>query len=187
MLSLDLRSKIDKLWNTFFANGLADPLTAIEQINYLIFMKRLDELDRQNVIKSQRVSSFEYKSIFDGVYKKDERDEGINKSLLRWSHWRELPAEEMFSFVQWTVFSFLKSLDGSNGYADNLSDAVFMIPNAGFHRGRPKNHGKKRRYCWGYLRISLEWDFFRWKRLSIQNPTTYHSNDGRHRESYQKW
>jgi type I restriction enzyme M protein len=131
MLSLDLRSKIDKLWNTFFANGLADPLTAIEQINYLIFMKRLDELDRQNVIKSQRVASFEYVSVFDGTYKKGERDEGTDKSRLRWSHWRELPAEEMFSFVQGTVFPFLKSLDGSNGYADNLSDAVFMIPNAG--------------------------------------------------------
>lgn len=131
MLSLDLRSKIDKLWNTFFANGIADPLTAIEQINYLIFMKRLDELDRQNVMKAQRVASFSYTSVFTGLYKKDERDEGIDKSLLRWSHWRELPSEEMFSFVQGTVFPFLKSLDGSNGYVDSLGDAVFMIPNAG--------------------------------------------------------
>ena len=57
MLTLELRAKIDKLWNTFFANWLADPLTAIEQINYLIFMKRMDDMDRQNVIKAQRVMS----------------------------------------------------------------------------------------------------------------------------------
>lgn len=68
MLTLELRSKIDKLWNTFFANGLADPLTAIEQINYLIFMKRMDEMDRQNVIKSQRVSTFKYDSVFQGTF-----------------------------------------------------------------------------------------------------------------------
>lgn len=130
MLSLELRNKIDKLWNTFFANGIADPLTAIEQINYLIFLKRLDELDRQNVMKAQRVASFSYESVFEGMFKKEGSNDEIDRSLLRWSHWRELPAEEMFSFVQGTVFPFLKSLDGSNGYADSLSDAVFMLPNA---------------------------------------------------------
>jgi type I restriction enzyme M protein len=40
-----LKSKIDQLWNKFWAGGIANPLTAIEQITYLLFMKRLDKLD----------------------------------------------------------------------------------------------------------------------------------------------
>jgi type I restriction enzyme M protein len=65
MLTTDLKSKIDKLWNTFWGNGISDPLTAIEQINYLIFMKRMDDVDKQNVIKVSRISSFEYSSVFE--------------------------------------------------------------------------------------------------------------------------
>ncbi|BBO89628.1 type I restriction-modification system subunit M N-terminal domain-containing protein [Desulfosarcina ovata] len=42
-----LKSKIDQLWNKFWAGGIANPLTAIEQITYLLFMKRLDDLDRK--------------------------------------------------------------------------------------------------------------------------------------------
>ena len=45
MLDPDIKSKINKLWNAFWAGGLSNPLTAIEQISYLIFMKRLDDLD----------------------------------------------------------------------------------------------------------------------------------------------
>ena len=45
MLEKNLRSKIDKLWDLFWSGGIANPLTAIEQISYLIFMKRLDEVD----------------------------------------------------------------------------------------------------------------------------------------------
>jgi type I restriction enzyme M protein len=38
-----LKSKIDQLWNKFWAGGISNPLTAIEQITYLLFIKRLDE------------------------------------------------------------------------------------------------------------------------------------------------
>ncbi len=40
-----LKSKIDQLWNKFWSGGISNPLTAIEQITYLLFMKRLDDLD----------------------------------------------------------------------------------------------------------------------------------------------
>ena len=41
----ELAGKIRQLWDKFWAGGIANPLTAIEQITYLLFMKRLDELD----------------------------------------------------------------------------------------------------------------------------------------------
>jgi type I restriction enzyme M protein len=65
MLTQDLKSKIDKLWNTFWGNGISDPLTAIEQINYLIFMKRMDDIDKQSMIKAKRINSYEYTSVFE--------------------------------------------------------------------------------------------------------------------------
>ena len=46
MLSSAIRSKVDALWDRFWSGGIANPLTAIEQISYLLFMRRLDESDR---------------------------------------------------------------------------------------------------------------------------------------------
>jgi type I restriction enzyme M protein len=43
----ELKGKIDQLWNKFWSGGISNPLTAIEQITYLLFMKRLDELDQK--------------------------------------------------------------------------------------------------------------------------------------------
>ena len=42
MLNSEIKSKIDKLWNGFWSGGISNPLTVIEQISYLLFIKRLD-------------------------------------------------------------------------------------------------------------------------------------------------
>src|SRR6266487_746360 len=110
-----LKSLIDKLWQNFWEGGIANPLTAIEQITYLIFMKRLDDLEA----KRERDAEFtgeKYTSRFTGKYKipgsKDD-DEGIDKSELRWSNFKRRPADEMLLHVQTKVFPFLKQLNGS--------------------------------------------------------------------------
>ena len=62
-----LKSLIDKLWNNFWSGGISNPLTAIEQITYLIFMKRLDELES----KRERDAEFtgeKYTSRFEGKF-----------------------------------------------------------------------------------------------------------------------
>lgn len=127
MLTQDLKSKIDKLWNTFWWNGISDPLTAIEQINYLIFMKRMDDIDKQSLIKASRIKTFEYNSVFEWEYEYNWKT--YDKQTFRWSHWSEMSADEMFVFVKDIVFPFIKNIDESL-YADSLKDAVFMIPNA---------------------------------------------------------
>ena len=65
MLDPELKSKIDKLWAAFCAEGLSNPLTDIEQISYLVFMKRLDELDREHKLSADSRTQ-EYKSVFAG-------------------------------------------------------------------------------------------------------------------------
>lgn len=126
MLTQDLKSKIDKLWNTFWWNGISDPLTAIEQINYLIFMKRMDDIDKQSLIKASRISSYDYTSTFEWDFELNWKT--YDKQTFRWSHWIQMWADEMFVFVKDVVFPFIKNMDESL-YADSLSDAVFMIPN----------------------------------------------------------
>lgn len=45
MITGELKSKVDKLWTTFWSNGISNPLSVIEQISYLLFIKQLDERD----------------------------------------------------------------------------------------------------------------------------------------------
>ena len=44
MLNGEIRSRIDALWNAFWTGGISNPLEVIEQITYLLFLKRLDDL-----------------------------------------------------------------------------------------------------------------------------------------------
>lgn len=79
-----LKSLIDKLWQNFWEGGIANPLTAIEQITYLIFMKRLDDLEA----KRERDAEFtgeKYVSRFAGKFNVPGNNENIDKNELRWS------------------------------------------------------------------------------------------------------
>jgi type I restriction enzyme M protein len=56
MITGDLKSKVDKLWTTFWNNGISNPLSVIEQISYLLFIKRLDDLEQAKEKKAQRLN-----------------------------------------------------------------------------------------------------------------------------------
>ena len=64
----ELRSKIDQLWNKFWSGGISNPLTAIEQITYLLFMKRLDDLDQKKQKDANEGWTEAYMSKFDGTW-----------------------------------------------------------------------------------------------------------------------
>ncbi len=119
MLASELKSQINKLWDRFWSGGIANPLTAIEQMSYLIFMKRLEDLD---TIHKKRASARKeaFKSIFEG------------HEDCRWSQWKHLNAEDMLKHVQITVFPFIKELHNGDDtlYSQYMKDAVFVIPKA---------------------------------------------------------
>src|SRR4030095_3714097 len=117
MLATELKSKIDKLWDLFWSGGIANPLNAIEQISYLIFMKRLDEMDQ----KRNREAGFlkkPYVSLFKG------------HEDCRWSQWKHKEAEAMLNHVRDKVFPFIKTLKNGeeNPFSKQMRDAVFIIP-----------------------------------------------------------
>lgn len=116
MLNTILKSAIKKLWNKFWEGGIANPLTAIEQISYLLFMKRIDEFDLQK----QRVAEFtgeQFVSFFNHE----------NQSC-RWSHFKQMEGGEMLEHILTKVFPFLKSLDKEkSAFAKYMGNAVFII------------------------------------------------------------
>jgi type I restriction enzyme M protein len=131
----ELKNKIDQLWNKFWSGGISNPLTAIEQITYLLFMKRLDELDL-NKQSDAEFTGETYSSKFEGSwippeYRKQESPDqyGIDKRSLRWSEFKRMQAEDMLQHVQGKVFPFLKDLNGAeSNFTHHMKNAVFIIP-----------------------------------------------------------
>ncbi|MFW6047041.1 MAG: type I restriction-modification system subunit M [Candidatus Woesearchaeota archaeon] len=116
MLTQELKSKINKLWDRFWAGGLANPLTAIEQVSYLIFMKRLEDIDNLHSKRAQARGE-DYESIFK------------NNEDCKWSHFKHYNAEDLLVHVRDVVFPFFKSIKQlDDSFSEQIKDAVFMIP-----------------------------------------------------------
>jgi type I restriction enzyme M protein len=131
----ELKSKIDQLWNKFWSGGISNPLTAIEQITYLLFMKRLDELELQHQ-SGAKFTGDKYTSKFEGSwippeYRSQTESEkfAIDRHTLRWGQFKRMKAEEMLQHVQNKVFPFLKDLNGAeSNFTHHMKNAVFIIP-----------------------------------------------------------
>lgn len=130
-----LKNLIDKLWDRFWAGGISNPLSAIEQITYLLFMKQLDGLD----LKREQDAEFTgdtYVSRFSGSYQLPNTDVTIDKATLRWSYFQQMKAEDMLPHVQQKVFPFIKDLNGDGStFARHMANAVFIIPSPSLLQG----------------------------------------------------
>ena len=127
MITGVLRNKIDGLWEIFWTGGLTNPLDVIEQITYLMFVRDLDEADDRR-FEEQSFLGISYESVFAGTVRIGERVE--DAAILKWSHFRDLPAGEMYEVVQSGVFPFIKSLDPDkeSAYSRYMGDAIFKVP-----------------------------------------------------------
>lgn len=130
MLTQNMKSLINSLWDKFWSGGISNPLTAIEQISYLLFMRRLDEMDTK--LKSDAEFTGEkYQSIFQGKFTIPNTKETVDKTTLRWSHFKQMEGGEMLKHVQMKVFPYVKQVNGRNTvFTAHMEDAVFIIPKA---------------------------------------------------------
>lgn len=125
MLTGDLRNQIDQIWNAFWSGGISNPLEVIEQITYLLFIKRLDDLHTLEEAKSQRLG----KPMERHVFPKGKDSKGRKYDEFRWSRFKHFAPQEMFDVVNDHVFPFLRSLGGDEStYAHHMKDARFTIP-----------------------------------------------------------
>lgn len=125
-----MKSLINSLWDKFWSGGISNPLTAIEQISYLLFMRRLDQMDAESKSNSE-FSGDKYTPIFEGKFKLPNADETVDKAKLRWSYFKQMEGGEMLKHVQIKVFPFIKQVNGRNTvFTKHMEDAVFIIPKA---------------------------------------------------------
>lgn len=129
MLSSDLRSKIDTLWDNFWSGGISNPLTVIEQISYLLFIKRLDENDAVAEKRAARIGKT-HKSIFENdQLEADNKKElpRIDKTKCKWSLFKHFNSQEMHENILTNVFPFIKELGAGTSFGSFMKDAIYLI------------------------------------------------------------
>ncbi len=120
MITGDLRSRINRLWEEFWTGGITNPLTVIEQITFLMFARLLDMTEARNERKSART-----KKDFDRLFGDSDQD-------IRWSHFKNMGAAEMLPLVRDRVFPHFKtvSVDGAK-FGEYMKEAQLMVQKPG--------------------------------------------------------
>ena len=123
MITGEIKSKVDRIWDTLWSGGISNPLTIIEQLTYLLFIKRLDELHTLKENKAARLKAPIEEPIFTPA-----------QDHLRWSRFKETSPEQMFATVRDHAFPFIKTIgqspsgEGGSTYSHHMKDATFMMP-----------------------------------------------------------
>ena len=123
MITGEIKNKVDKMWEYFWTGGLTNPVDVIEQLTYLIFMKRLDQ-EEQRKEKEQKLGSifgnFDEKFIF-----------GENHQDIRWSNLIQLDdPKQLYDKVRNEAFEFIKNLDEDKDsvFSQYMENAIFKVP-----------------------------------------------------------
>lgn len=117
----ELKSRIDRVWDSFWSGGISNPMEVIEQITYLLFLRRLDDLQTLAENKARVTGKLE-----DARFRSDQEH-------LRWSRFKNTDPDVMYKTVSNEVFPFLQSYGAQVGgddsaYSDHMKDARFTIP-----------------------------------------------------------
>jgi type I restriction enzyme M protein len=120
MLIGEIRNKVDKIWTDMWAGGITNPLTVIEQLTYLMFIRSLDE-------KELEVESIEALSgeTMPKIFPQDE-----DGQAMRWSKFKTKDSRMIYDIVGTKVFPFIKGMNGENksSFSRYMEDAMFLIP-----------------------------------------------------------
>lgn len=132
MITGTLKSQVDAVWNAFWSGGISNPVEVIEQITYLLFLKRLDELQ----LTKERVALATGREVKDPIFPEGADQFGREYRDLRWGRFKDFSKDELFTVFSQSVFPFLKDRvtrlsDGtSSSYTALMQDARFTIPEA---------------------------------------------------------
>jgi len=125
MITGDIKAKVDRIWDAFWAGGIANPMEVIEQITYLLFLRRLDDLHTLEENKAARLK----KPMESPVFPSGKDPRGRPYQDLRWSRFKNFAPTDMFAVLSEHAFPFLRTLGGDGStYAHHMKDARFTIP-----------------------------------------------------------
>ncbi|MFF4305513.1 N-6 DNA methylase [Streptomyces sp. NPDC001601] len=118
MITGELKSKVGRVWDAFWSGGISNPLEVTEQITYLLFIKRLDEIQTRKDNRANRTG----KPDPDPFFTEDQQE-------LRWQNFKARNPEVMYGIVEQGVFPYLRAMGGDDStYSHHMRDARFTIP-----------------------------------------------------------
>ena len=122
MITGEVKNKVDKIWTDIWTGGITNPLTVIEQLTYLMFIRLLDEREFEN----EQIEALTGRPVV-RIFPQD--DEG---QAMRWSKFRFLNAEQIYQVIAQRVFPFIKKMNGgakgNTAFARYMQSAMFMFP-----------------------------------------------------------
>lgn len=130
MITGATKSKVDAIWQKMWEGGITNPIEVISQLTYLMFMRSLDEKELETE-KMEQMLGTELDRIFPETYRNSYGAE-IPGDQLRWSRFKDLPAQEMYRVVNEFAFPFIKQLGDESAFAKAMESATF-----GFPAGKP--------------------------------------------------
>lgn len=125
MITGELRNQVDRLWDAFWSGGISNPLEVIEQITYLLFLRRLDDLQ---LLEEQKAATLK-QPIERHIFPEGKDAKKRPYADFRWSRFKDFEPREMYDVVGEHVFPWLRTLGGDgSAYAMHMKDARFTIP-----------------------------------------------------------
>ena len=120
MLTGEIRNKVDRIWSDIWAGGIANPITVIEQLTYLMFIRSLDEKELENESVEALTGEATPKT-----FPQDE-----DGQAMRWSKFKTKDSRMIYDIVGTKVFPFIKEMNGENtsAFSRYMQDAMFLIP-----------------------------------------------------------
>ena len=132
MITGEIKSRIDSIWDTFFAGGITNPMTVLEQMTYLFFMKMLDDAQKTKEANANIMGVAVKDPTFrEGMWHNPDVDKDVPYETLRWSVFKNKEAEEMYRIISRDAFAFIKNLNTGkeSAYSRFMANATFMIQN----------------------------------------------------------
>ncbi len=134
MITGEIKNKIDQIWDTFFVAGVTNPITVLEQMTYVFFMKMLDDKQLQEEDNARDWEMEVKNPTFPAGqnWLNPETNQEVPYEQMRWSVFRHTGPENMFNMVRQNVFEFIKHIGTGeeSAYSRYMKNAIFLIPNA---------------------------------------------------------
>lgn len=126
MITGATKNKVDDIWQKMWEGGITNPIEVISQLTYLMFMHQLDEKEYEAESLEEALGAPQPR-IFPKTYKNATGVE-IPGVELRWSRFKDKPAETMFQTVSEFAFPFIKTLGDGSAFTQSMESATFGIP-----------------------------------------------------------
>ena len=139
MITGEIKNKIDQIWDTFFVAGITNPITVLEQMTYIFFMKLLDDKQLQEEENARDWGAeIQNPTFLDGQLwvnpeaVSEQEKKGVPYENLRWHVFKNFGSDNMFRIVRQSVFEFIKHIGTGeeSAYSRYMKSAIFLIPNA---------------------------------------------------------